>query len=107
LEELLVSRGYSVVPFSKASHAVRYLEEYCDELDMVITDQAMPEVSGLELAAELYQRRPELPVIVCTGSNHDGYYDLIPSPSIKQFLLKPIRPVELLQAVKRHISIEL
>ena len=107
LEELLVSRGYSVVPFSKANHALRYLEEYSDALDMVITDQAMPEVSGLELAAELYQRRPELPVIVCTGSNHDGYYDLIPSPSIKQFLLKPIRPVELLQAVKRHISIEL
>jgi len=106
LEELLVSRGYSVVPFSKARQALRYFQQYGEELDMVITDQAMPELSGVELAIKLYQGRPELPVIIYTGSDHDGYYDLIPPPSIKQFLLKPIRPAELLQAVKHHIAVE-
>ena len=38
-----------------------------NSFDLVVTDQTMPRMSGLELASELAKIRPDLPVILCTG----------------------------------------
>ena len=42
------------------------IEQHSD-IDVVITDQAMPKMTGLQLSATLAQSRPNLPVIIATG----------------------------------------
>ncbi|MFW6179573.1 MAG: response regulator [Desulfohalobiaceae bacterium] len=59
--------GYRVFGTSDSTKALQLIDQDASELDLVVTDLSMPGVSGLELLQRLKERRPELPVILCTG----------------------------------------
>jgi CheY-like chemotaxis protein len=67
LEEELTLLGYLVKTFDNSLNAADYLREHLDEFDAVITDYGMPNLTGLELATALLKRRPQLPILFCTG----------------------------------------
>jgi CheY-like chemotaxis protein len=58
--------GHAVVEASSAEAALRLLETTPD-IDVVITDHAMPGMTGLELAHEIRERYPDVPVVLATG----------------------------------------
>ena len=91
---LLDDLGYSVL---EASSGMRALELVAREprIELVLTDQAMPGMTGLQLAKAIKELRPELPIILATG-----YADL-PQPLPQQLrrLSKPYRLPELAAAV--------
>lgn len=64
--DMLVDSGYEV---TEAASAVKALEIVRGgaRLDAVVTDFAMPGMSGIDLAAELRRLRPDLPVLLITG----------------------------------------
>ena len=59
-------------------------------LDLVITDMAMPNMSGDKLSAELTKIRHDIPVLFCTGFSEVMSEEKAASLGIKGFLLKPI-----------------
>jgi DNA-binding NtrC family response regulator len=61
-ETLLASEGYEVLLARDARQASRK-----DEISAVMSDYPMPEMNGLELAAELKRRDPRVPVILISG----------------------------------------
>ena len=63
--EMLEDLGYSVTAARSGAEALKLLEEGC--VDLVITDHAMPQMTGAQLAATLHERYPTLPVIMATG----------------------------------------
>jgi CheY-like chemotaxis protein len=63
---LLEDLGHIVVEATSGMEALRLLSDGL-EPDLVITDHAMPEMTGLELAREVRRRLPELPVLLATG----------------------------------------
>ena len=67
LSELLEKEGYSVTGFSDSLSALRSFWANPDSVDCVVTDQAMPRLTGLELASAIAEVRQDLPVILCTG----------------------------------------
>ena len=66
-QELLRSRGYVVTPASSGVQALAALRQTPTAFDAVVTDQNMPDCSGLELARLLRAVRPGLPVVICSG----------------------------------------
>ena len=66
-EKLLVSLGYSVKSTTDSGEALRILKESIENYDLLITDQTMPNITGLELAEEIFKTSPDFPVILCTG----------------------------------------
>jgi CheY-like chemotaxis protein len=58
--------GHSVIEVESARRALDILSTQPD-IDLVITDYAMPEMTGSELAAEIHRMRPGLPVVIATG----------------------------------------
>jgi PAS domain S-box-containing protein len=64
--EMLVEMGYAVVEFDSAEEAVRHLAEGA-AADFVVTDHLMPGMTGTELARQLREVRPELPVLLISG----------------------------------------
>ncbi len=97
--ELLESQGYQVTGFTDAGEALLHFREAPEEVDLVITDQTMPEMTGMRLAEALLQIRPELPVILCTG-----YSDEIDARSAKalrvaEYFQKPVLPGDLINRV--------
>ena len=60
------------------------------KFDVVITDLAMPNMSGDKLAGELIKIRPDIPVILCTGFSERMPEEKAAAVGIKGFLMKPI-----------------
>ncbi len=63
--------GYVVTAELSSRAALRKFEASPDDFDVVITDQTMPQLSGLELSGAMKVLRPELPVILATGYSPD------------------------------------
>jgi CheY-like chemotaxis protein len=87
---LLESIGHRVVDATSAESAIEVLEKET-EIDLVMTDYAMPGMTGLELATYVRRFRPELPVLLVTG-----FADL-PTGSLPNIarLSKPYRQTQL------------
>jgi PAS domain S-box-containing protein len=63
---MLMDLGHSVMEASSAAHALRMLETDA-QFDLIITDYAMPGMTGLDLAKKIVQIQPKIPVIIATG----------------------------------------
>jgi CheY-like chemotaxis protein len=66
-EDLLSEFGYQVTCAYSGEEALELYEQSQVAFDLVITDESMPGISGIELAQEIYQHTPDLPIILCTG----------------------------------------
>ena len=63
----LTRLGYEAVVFTDSRDAWTYWQESGSEVDVVVTDQTMPHMTGDELCRRILEERPELPVLLCTG----------------------------------------
>ncbi|MDD2309284.1 MAG: response regulator, partial [Desulfuromonadaceae bacterium] len=76
--------------------------------DLVITDQAMPNLNGLQLAEEIAALRPDLPIILCTGFDPTSSYGTDENGQIAEFItevaIKPLDRPELAQTVRRALD---
>jgi signal transduction histidine kinase len=88
--EMLFDLGHTVLVASSAISAMERIRSDMT-IDLVITDHAMPGTTGVELAKQIRQARPELPIILATGfADLPGSDDLgLPR------LAKPYRQAEL------------
>jgi DNA-binding NtrC family response regulator len=62
---MLEDMGHTVLQANSASQALSMLDT--QDIEIVITDQAMPRMTGIELAAQIEERWPNLPIIIATG----------------------------------------
>ena len=68
VRRLLNKRGARVTTFESGQAAVDWLAAHEDEpIDLLVTDQNMPGLSGLEVARAALARRPALPVAIVSG----------------------------------------
>ncbi|MCP4278015.1 MAG: response regulator, partial [Gammaproteobacteria bacterium] len=68
------------------------------EFVLLVTDQTMPEMTGIEMLTKMRELRPELPVILNTGFSEDIDNDTAAAMGI-HYLEKPVMAKKLLQAV--------
>jgi CheY-like chemotaxis protein len=98
--DMLEDLGHSVVEASSGQAALELLRSRTD-IELVITDQAMPGMTGVELARHIKSQRPTLPVILATG-----YADL---PNEKDAawprLSKPYQQDDLATAIARAFEL--
>jgi nitrogen-specific signal transduction histidine kinase/CheY-like chemotaxis protein len=64
---MLEHLGYQVTVATDSVEALNLFKANPESFDLIVTDQTMPKISGLELAKELLAIRPEIPVILCSG----------------------------------------
>ncbi|HLN10613.1 MAG TPA: ATP-binding protein, partial [Xanthobacteraceae bacterium] len=97
---MLDDLGHKVFEASSGAQALRILRRG-QELDLVITDQVMPAMTGTELMAAIRAERPDLPVIIATG-----YAEMPPGtdPNLPK-IAKPFRQEDLIRALAQHASV--
>lgn len=89
LQRSLTFLGYSVTAKSSSAEALQQFENDPEKFDVVITDWAMPKMTGSQLAKEMHRITPEKPIIFCTGLlGGIGKKDKLP-PGIKAIIHKP------------------
>ncbi len=101
---MLAHLGYTVSVNSSSRVALDEIKKGDVYYDLVLTDQTMPDLTGLEFARELHHVAPELPVILCTG-----YSDKVNEESIRTvhavgLLLKPVELRDLAVMIRNALD---
>ena len=82
--------GYTVTTLGRPEEALGLLADARPRIDLVITDQTMPRLTGAELTAAIRRDFPGLPVILCTGYSDRLNYDLAREAGACDLLMKPV-----------------
>ncbi len=64
---MLGGLGYQVETRTSAVEALELFSQCPEVFDLVISDQTMPRMSGMEMALKMMKVRPEIPIILCSG----------------------------------------
>jgi len=95
---MLEDLGHTVIDALSGTEALQKLQDAA-EVDLVITDHAMPAMTGSQLAQQIRERWPSLPVVLATG-----YAELPPGGNEElPRLSKPFSQADLAQAVERSV----
>ncbi len=96
--------GYRVTTEVNSQEALKRFKHSPQIYDLVITDMAMPGMSGDAMAMEMLSVRPDIPLIICTGF-HAGFSEEIANQNgFKCFLLKPVDFNDLALEVRRVLD---
>ncbi len=82
--------GYRVTMTTDSTAALALFRKGPSDFDLVITDQAMPNMAGAELARELLALRPDISIILCTGYSSVITEQKARELGIRRFCLKPM-----------------
>ncbi len=105
VQEILLSKGYSVMGAASGARALVVWAEHKDKIDLVLTDMMMPEgVSGRDLAEKVQRDRADIKVIYTSGYSLDV---VSPDFTLKEginYLQKPYMPDTLIQLVRNVLD---
>jgi PAS domain S-box-containing protein len=98
MRELLANWGLDVYPVTSATDAYSLLHEDAERFDLLLTDQTMPGMTGVELAEAAHRLREDLPVILYSGNlgEIEANRERL---GLCRALSKPIEPAELRAAM--------
>ncbi len=97
---LLASLGYKVTSTTDSKEALRLFKENTKAFDLIITDQTMPNMTGLELTQEILKINPGFPVILCTGFSTKVNEKNAANAGVKHLFYKPITKKELAAKIR-------
>ena len=100
VSRMLEESGYRVTVFHRPVAAREFLRDTASDVDMLLTDLSMPELTGRDLARAVLADRPELPVIL-----YSGFPDSIPAETLREIgiraiLAKPFSQIRLARTVR-------
>jgi PAS domain S-box-containing protein len=104
MAELLAGWGLEVAAFADGAQARDAIAADPQRYDLVITDQTMPQLTGLALAREIARLRPGLPVILYTGYAEDMSPQQLRDAGVVQLVRKPIEPAQFLPLLAKHLK---
>jgi PAS domain S-box-containing protein len=104
LKRTLILLNYNVSTSNSAREAMDWCRADPARFDLVITDLTMPETNGLEVARELRDLRPGLPVILMSGYTATVTADTLREAGVFELLEKPVAPPALAQSVQRALN---
>jgi PAS domain S-box-containing protein len=100
---ILRQLGYAPEGESEALRALARIEQDPHHFELVVTDQTMPGMSGLDFAARVRQMRPDLPVVLTSGFSAAISRDQLQAAGVREILAKPYTADDLAAAVHRQL----
>jgi signal transduction histidine kinase len=95
---------YHVLTFERGADALKALAEN-DEIDVVLSDQRMPEMSGVELLREAKRLRPAVTRLLFTGyADIKAVIDAINEGNVFRYIAKPWDPEEMISVVRQAVE---
>ena len=97
----LEKKGYEVVTVTNGTDAI----EECRKrtFDLVLLDEMMPGLSGLETLQRIKEITPQVPVVMVTKSEEEDIMNQAIGQQIADYLIKPVNPNQILLTLKKNI----
>lgn len=103
-EEALAELGYEPVGFDSSAAALRAFLEAPQRFDSVLSDESMPELTGTALAAQIRERRPELPIVLMSGFAGPELHERAVALGIRELLRKPLQRKDIAECFCRVLA---
>ena len=97
----LEKKGYEVITVNNGSDAIDLCKE--KNFDLVLLDEQMPGLSGLETLQRIKELQPSLPIVMVTKSEEENIMEQAIGQKIADYLIKPVNPSQILLALKKNI----
>ena len=103
-KNILERLGYDVTAILSSCEALEVFRNKPNEFDLVVTDQTMPGMTGLDLAKRMLQIRPDTPIILATGHSTIVNENLAKAHGIKEFVLKPLTALSVAKLIRKVLQ---
>ena len=97
----LENKGYDVTAVTNGSDAIEECGKH--SFDLVMLDEMMPGLTGLETLQKLKEIHPQTPVVMVTKSEEENLMDQAIGSKIADYLIKPVNPHQILLSLKKNI----
>ena len=97
----LQKKGYEVTIVSNGTDAIDLCRE--QSFDLVLLDEQMPGLSGLETLQRIKELSPATPVVMVTKSEEENIMEQAIGQKIADYLIKPVNPNQILLTLKKNI----
>lgn len=104
LSTMLCKLRYEVTSAAEPKEALAHVRRTPGGFDLLVTDQTMPTMTGLQLAAAVRKLGEDMPVIVMTGYSEDLTSERIAQIGIHAVLAKPFTASELEQVIRTAMN---
>ena len=98
----LEQKGYDVETSNNGTEALDLIRESI--FDIILLDENMPGISGLETLSEIKKVRPSLPVVMITKSEEESIMEDAIGSKISDYLIKPVNPNQILLSLKKNLD---
>ena len=96
--------GYTVQGSTNSSDALEIFKNDPDGFDLIITDMAMPHMTGDQLAAEILKIKPGIPILLCTGYSEKISEEQAREIGICTFVMKPMDKADFAASVRKVLD---
>ncbi|MEA3231517.1 MAG: ATP-binding protein, partial [Thermodesulfobacteriota bacterium] len=103
-EEGLQRIGYQVHKETDSNMALKVFKQNPKKFDLIVTDQTMPKLTGIELSRALMEIRPDIPIILYSGMMDQISPEMIEAAGIRAFLSKPLMMKQLSEAIREVLD---
>lgn len=103
-QEVLNTKGYSVLLASNGLEAIEQYEKQEGKIDLVILDMIMPKIDGVETYKRLKRLNPSLKILISSGYSHDSHDYAVFQNGIEGFIQKPYKIGELTKKVRQILD---
>ena len=97
----LEKKGYEVQTTSNGADAIDLCRQ--QTYDLILLDEMMPGLSGLETLQQIKDIQPATPIVMCTKSEEENIMDQAIGSKIADYLIKPVNPSQILLSLKKNI----
>lgn len=104
ISELLRTFGYQVTTMYDSREALSHYMDEDQAYDLIITDQTMPGMTGVEMATEILQHKPQQAIMLCTGYSDQVDAKRAEEIGIASFMEKPMETRKILVEVSRLLG---
>ena len=97
----LEKKGYDVTTVNNGNDAIEECRKH--NFDLVLLDEMMPGITGLETLQQIKEISPSTPIVMVTKSEEENIMDQAIGQKIADYLIKPVNPSQILLALKKNI----
>ena len=98
----LESKGYEVNALTNGFDAIDFVKE--NPVDVVLMDETMPGITGLETLAKIKEVNQQIPVVLITKNETENLMDDAIGSQISDYLIKPVNPNQVLLSLKKILD---
>jgi DNA-binding NtrC family response regulator len=102
-EEMLAALGYEPVGFDRSPAALGAFRADPGRFDLVLTDEVMPELTGIEFSGQVHEIRPDLPIVLMTGYGRPLRSRQLTAAGVSEVIKKPLLSAAVAQCIARHL----